>query len=92
MTLERFTIPAGEVVLVDELGAKALLAWPAEELAVIVEIGGRRNKLDARSLESYMLAPGQAGELVAAIVNAVANSGSNEIRAQFTDGLKRPAP
>lgn len=80
-------IPKGEAVLVDELGAKALVTFPALEAGVIVEIGGRRNKMEARSLESYLFAPGQAGELCAAISRAVVDSGSAEIMEAFNAGL-----
>lgn len=68
---ERVRIPAGGAILLDKLGAVAIRTEPDDEHALLIELGGRLNKSDVRRTEAYLLAPGQAAELVAAVVVAV---------------------
>lgn len=72
-TGERITIPAGGAVLLDKLGAVAIRTEPADELALLLELGGRLNKFDTsiRSTKAYLMGAGHAAELIAAIVVAV---------------------
>jgi hypothetical protein len=52
----------------DKLGTLPILTEPHGELAVILDLGGRLNKTDARVSHRYVMSVGQVAELVADIV------------------------
>lgn len=60
----------GGAVIVDELGAVPILTQPSNEEALLIELGGRLNKMQERRKQKYLLSPGQAAELIANIIVA----------------------
>lgn len=61
-------IGAGEAVLVDALAAHPLLTSPSAEDAVLLDLGGKLNRMDERWEGRLLLSPDQAAELVAEIM------------------------
>lgn len=71
-------------ILVDALGAAAARMQPTDELAVILDVEGNRNRPPSagdyageaeRVEERYLLAPGQAAELIVDVILAVRRGG-----------------
>lgn len=92
--IEFFTLPKGEAVLVDTLGAQAVRIFEHGREntgdsvpGVIVELGGRLNKLPDRHLTSYALPPETAGQLCGEIARAVALCGDPDLMEAFNAGL-----
>jgi hypothetical protein len=54
-----------DAVILDELGCKAILTEPSNELAVVLDLGGRLNRTPARVEHRYIMSAGQAAELIA---------------------------
>jgi hypothetical protein len=74
-----------DAVLLDELGASAVAIDGQEETpALVVDLGGRLNKTDARVTHRYLMPVGMAAELVANVVVAAQIAGG-----AFADDLER---
>lgn len=58
------------MILLDTLNAEAVALRPSGEQAVVLELGGRVNKSERRLQLRFGISPGQAGELIAALVVA----------------------
>lgn len=90
-------LPGGAGVILDELGAKALMSRPTHggphEPAVLLELGGRINKTGKRyHPQQFLMSPGQAAELVAEIAGAATNFDepvAREFIIQFDAALDR---
>jgi hypothetical protein len=88
---ERVDLPPGGAVLVDKLGALAIETEPAGELAILLELGGRLNKLDERSMVAYLMAAGTVAELVANVIVAVQRLGpgkGDKFRDELEEAIK----
>jgi hypothetical protein len=68
---ERINLGAGDAILLDSLGARAIRLTPSNRVGVMVDLEGRLNKREDRHFGRYLLSPGQAAELVASLVAAV---------------------
>lgn len=62
--------PNYPTVILDQLGGVAISTQPGADLGIYLELGGRYNKRDDRDERAYLLAVGQAAELVAELVVA----------------------
>lgn len=87
-----FRLGPGEAIRVDRLGAAAFLSQPSGELGFVLDIGGPVNRPPSsdenagppQDLEfRFLLAPGQAAELVVEVLNAARNGGDAPARALF---------
>jgi hypothetical protein len=67
---ERINLGAGEAILLDSLGARAIRVSPNDQIGVMVDLEGRLNRREDRHFGRYLLSPGQAAELVASLVAA----------------------
>lgn len=66
--MERLDV--GDAVLLDAVGAKTIKTEPSGEIAVLLDLEGRLNKLDIRDAHRYLMSAGTAAELIAEIVVA----------------------
>lgn len=57
-----------DVVIVEKLGTAAIRTQPHNELAVVMDVGGRLNKQNERRERRFIMSPEIAAELVADIV------------------------
>lgn len=71
MSEQRVNLAEGEAILLDSLGARAIRLQPSGTVALMLDIEGRLNKTEARDVVRYLLSPGAAAELMAALVAAV---------------------
>jgi hypothetical protein len=67
---ERINLGAGDAILLDSLGARAIRVTPSDEIGLMLDLGGRLNKRPDRDVARYLLSPGQAAELVGSLVAA----------------------
>lgn len=70
MRAERVNLGEGEAILLDALGARAIKLSPSGEVALMLDLEGRLNKRPDRDVARYLLPPGAAAELVAALIAA----------------------
>jgi hypothetical protein len=66
-------LDTGDAMLLDALGAQAValrLGDGEPEIGICLDLEGRLNKLQIRDAHRYLLAPGQAAELIAELVVA----------------------
>lgn len=89
-------IPKGEAVLLDELGAQMIRLFETDrewtgdnKTGMIVELGGRLNKMPDRSLTSYLMTVEQAAELAGEIAYAVASCEDPDLMEKFNDALAK---
>lgn len=85
----RVDLAAGEGVLLEALGALAVRTEPAGELALVVDLAGKLNKRPDRVHTRYLMAPGQAGELIAEILVAAQALGDAAFAVSMEAALAR---
>ena len=68
---EHINLGAGDAILLEALGARAIRVTPSDEIGLMVDLEGRLNRREDRHFGRYLLSPGQAAELVASLVAAV---------------------
>lgn len=68
---EHINLGAGDAILLEALGARAIRVTPSNEIGLMLDLEGRLNRREDRYFSRYLLSPGQAAELVASLVAAV---------------------
>lgn len=68
---EHINLGAGDAILLDALGARAIRVSPSNEVGLMLDLEGRLSKTKDRYFGRYLLSAGQAAELVASLVAAV---------------------
>jgi hypothetical protein len=76
-------------VIVDSVGAVAMLLAPRQELALYLELAGRLNKRRDRDEGAYLFSIGQAAELVADVVVAAQASGDTGFARELEAAIAR---
>jgi hypothetical protein len=61
-------LDTGDAVLLDAIGAKVIGLIPGNEVAIILDLEGRLNKLDVRDVHRYVMSAGLAAELIAELI------------------------
>jgi hypothetical protein len=81
-----------DAVLLDELGCVAILTVPAEETAVVMDLGGRLNRAHSRVVHRYAMSPAQAAELVVELLEAGQSADPAEFLAAIDAEIERRHP
>jgi uncharacterized protein YhdP len=64
----RQQLDTGAAMLVDACGAQVIRTEPSGEVAVMLDLEGKLNKLDVRDAHRYLMSAGMAAELIAELV------------------------
>lgn len=83
---EHEALHVGDVVLLDAVGAKAIVLQPSGEVGLILDLEGRLNKLDVRDVHRYAMSAGLAAELIAEVVVAAQEAANRGSALELTGG------
>lgn len=61
-------LDTGDAIILSGIGTMVIRTQPANEVAVVLDLEGKLNKLDIVDAHRYLMSAGQAAELVAEII------------------------
>jgi hypothetical protein len=77
-----------DVVLVQEVAATAIQLKPTDEDAVLLDLAGKLNRVDAKVAHRYVLPAGAVAELMAKLVVA-GRASTADFRRELDDAIQR---
>jgi hypothetical protein len=65
---QRVQMDVGDPVLMDSVGARVILTEPAGDVALLLDLEGKLNKLQERVAHRFLMPVGMAAELIAELL------------------------